>query len=267
MISLKDKYGHTALVAGASEGLGAAYCYALAAQGIDIVMIARRKQLLEDQARAIHDKHGVRVTTIACDLADPDIINVIKSQIDGLHIDIMVYNAALSSIGPFLDTDIDTHLNIAAVNMNTTMCLVHHFGSEMVRRNKGAVILMASLAGFQGSGFLTTYASTKAFDRVLAEGLWYEWKDKGVDVIACCAGATSTPNYINTKPAKLNIFAPKVQTPEEVVAECFKNIGSVPSFVTGRGNRLAAFFMNLMSRKQAVTIMGDTTRQMYNINY
>ena len=268
MTDLKDKYGHTALIAGASEGLGAAYCYALASQGIDLIMIARRKELLEKQARAINSKYGIKIITIACDLADPDIVNIIQSHIGNLQVNILVYNAALSHIGPFLNTDIDEHLKITTVNMDTPLRLVHHFGGEMIDRKKGAVILMASLAGFQGSGFLATYASTKAFDRVLAESLWYEWRNKGVDVIACCAGATSTPNYVNTKPAKLSIFAPKVQTPEAVVKECFKKIGKVPSFVTGSGNRFASFFMNsIMTRKVAVTLMGDSTRQMYKIDY
>ena len=122
------------------------------------------------------------------------------------------------------------------------------------------------MAGFQGSGFLTTYSSTKAFDRVFAEGLWYEWKDKGVDVIACCAGATLTPNYNNTKPKPLGFGAPKVLSPEEVVKETLPQLGKVPSFIPGLGNRWASFFMQrIMPRKLAITIMGDTTKNMYNI--
>ena len=268
MQNLKDKYGNTALVAGASEGLGAAYCHALAAQGLDIVMIARRKEPLELAAADISQKYGVKTYPIACDLADPNIISIIKQHIADLKVDILVYNAALSHIGPFLNTDIEEHLKVTTVNIDTTMRLTHYFGGQMVARGNGAVILMASLAGFQGAGFLSTYASTKAFNRVFAESLWYEWKDKHVDVIACCAGATSTPNYINTKPDKLNFMAPKVQTPEEVVNECFEKLGTVPSFVTGSGNKLASFFMaNIMTRKTAVTTMGDATRQMYKIDY
>jgi hypothetical protein len=266
-VGLKQKYGQTALVAGASEGIGAAFCHALASEGIDIVMIARRKEPLEKEATNIRTKYGVKVTTIACDLADPDIIKTIESNLGSTAIDILVYNAALSHIGPFLDASIDDNLRITTVNIQTPMRLMHHFGGAMVARGRGAVITMASIAGFQGSGFLTSYATTKAADRVLAESLWYEWKGRGVDVIACCAGATSTPNYINTKPEKSSPFAPRVQTPEEVVKECLLKLGKVPSFVTGSGNKLATFFMKLMPRKMAVNIMGDTTRQMYKIDY
>ncbi len=82
--------------------------------------------------------------------------------------------------------------------MLTPLDMLHTFGGKMLARGRGGIVLMASLAGFQGSGFLSMYAATKAFNRIMAESLWYEWKDSGVDVIACCAGATSTLNFIET---------------------------------------------------------------------
>ena len=125
---------------------------------------------------------------------------------------------------------------------------------------------MASIAGFQGSGYLATYAATKAFNRVLAEGLWYEWKPLGVDVIACCAGATVTPNYLNTLPGKASRLEPKPQLPEQVVEECLRRVGTTPSFVSGTGNKLVSFLMQrLFPRKQAVRIMGDGMKKMYRI--
>jgi hypothetical protein len=158
------------------------------------------------------------------------------------------------------------HDLMAQTNMVTPMNLVQIFSESMLRKQKGAIILMSSLAGFQGSGFLTVYAATKAFNRVLAESLWYEWKERGVDVIACCAGATATPNFINTKPEKQSFFAPRVQQPEEVVKECFEQLGKQPSYITGFGNRVASFIMQkLMPRKLAIKIMGDTTRKMYRL--
>ena len=100
----------------------------------------------------------------------------------------------------------------------------------------------------------------------MAESLWYEWKDRGIDVIACCAGATSTPNFIETKPEKTNFFAPKVQSPEEVMKECFEKLGKQPSFISGSGNKWASFIMQkLLPRKMAINIMGDTTRKMYRL--
>ena len=262
----KQKYGQTALVAGASEGMGAAYAYALAAREMDLVLIARRAAPLDETARKITEQFGIKVQTICCDLTDDDAAQQIIQAIDNKPIDFLVYNAALSYIGPYITTGLETHTNIAKVNMITQMAIVHYFGGKMVERGKGGVVLMSSIAGFQGSGFLSTYAATKAFSRVLAEGLWYEWKQKGVDVIACCAGATATPNYINTSPGKASLLEPKPQRPEQVVDECLRKIGKTPSFISGTGNKLVTFLMQrILPRKMAIKMMGDSMRKMYGI--
>jgi short-subunit dehydrogenase len=265
-MSIKTKYGQLALIAGGSEGIGAAFAHYLAKEGLNLVLVARGIEKLERVASEIRKKYPVEVTCIACDLSTRNATDQIKSQLEGKKIDVLVYNAALSFIGPFEENKMVHHNQMAQANMITSMNMVQIFGSEMLQNKKGAVIIMASLAGFQGSGFLANYAATKAFNRVLAESLWYEWKDRGVDVMACCAGATSTPNFIKTKPEKTSFFAPKVQTPEAVVNECFKKLGKTPSIITGTGNKVASFIMQrLMSRKLAIKIMGDTTRQMYRL--
>ena len=136
----------------------------------------------------------------------------------------------------------------------------------MAEQGRGGVVLMSSIAGFQGSGYLATYAATKAFNRVLAEGLWYEWKDMGVDVIACCAGATATPNYINTNPGKASPLEPRPQQPEQVAEECLHTIGKKPSFISGTGNKLVSFLMqHILSGKMAVNMMGEGMKKMYGI--
>ena len=265
-LPLKQKYGPLALVAGASEGIGAAFSKFLAAAGMDLVLIARRKEPLEQLANSINQSYKIDVTYIICDLSDNDAAFRIKENLNGRSINLLVYNAALSYIGPFEKNSLEHHNKIAYTNMITPMNMVQIFGDEMLKSGKGAVILMASLAGFQGSAFLTAYASSKAFTRVFAESLWYEWKNRGVDVIACCAGATSTQNFIDTKPEKSGFLAPRITSPEEVVEECMKQLGKKPSFIAGRGNRIASFFMQkLFPRKMAITIMGDTTRKMYRL--
>jgi short-subunit dehydrogenase len=265
-MQLKQKYGNVALIAGASEGLGAAYANHLASEGMDLVLLARRTEPLELLANQLMDQYKIKVQNISCDLADLHAVKKIQEELNGKEIHVLIYNAAISYIGPFEKNSIEHHQQLAIANMNTPMQMVQVFGETMLKNGKGAIVLMASLAGFQGSGFLAAYAASKAFNKVLAESLWYEWKDRGVDVMACCAGATSTPNYLNTQPGKTSVFAPKVQTPEEVVKDCFKNLGKMPSVITGRGNRIASFIMQkLMSRKMAINTMGNTTRKMYRL--
>ncbi len=265
-MNLKQRYGNTALVAGASEGIGAAFATFLAEEGMDLVLIARRIQPLQKLAYSLENKYKIKVTCIPCDLSDVNATQQIETTLNGLDICLIVYNAALSYIGPFLDNTPENISLAARVNMITPLNMIHLFGEKMVERGKGAVILMTSLAGFQGSGYLSLYAATKAFNRILAESLWYEWKNSGVDVIACCAGATATPGYKNTSPEKTGFFTPRVLDPEEVPPECFKKLGKQPSYITGKGNRIASFIMQkLLPRKMAITIMGDTTRKMYRL--
>lgn len=266
MNNLKKRYGNTALIAGASEGIGAAYATQLAAEGFDLVLVARRLEPLQQFGESLKKSYSVGVTCISCDLADSDATKKLLEALDGKEINLLVYNAALSYIGPFIENTSEYHVRMAQVNMITPLNFLHAFGEKMLLKGRGAIILMASLAGFQGSGYLAMYGATKAYNRILAESLWYEWKDRGVDVMACCAGATSTPNYIETQPEKSGFFAPKVQSPEAVASESLSRLGKQPSFISGTGNKVASFIMQkLLPRKMIVTIMGDTTKKMYRL--
>ncbi len=288
-MTFKEKYGPTALVAGASEGLGEAYAHALAARGLDLILIGRRQQPLEETARKITAQFGVKALPVICDLSSEDAVQQISDAIGDRPVDFLVYNAAMSYIGPYLATDLSTHNGIATVNMLTPLSILHHFGGKMVerrrdskmverhrgstmvekrkgmaQRRKGGIVIMSSIAGFQGAGYLATYAATKAFCRVLAEGLWYEWRPLNVDVIACCAGATATPNYLRTKPRKASSLEPKVQLPADVVEECLKRIGTTPSFVSGTGNKIATFLMrHVFPLKKSITLMGDSMKKKF----
>lgn len=260
------KYGEWALIAGGSEGIGAAYANALAIEGIHLVLVARNAEKLNLFANSVRERFKIEVLCIPCDLADPDAPENIIEQLDGRHIGFFIYNAGLSYIGKFEENTEEHHRQIMQINVVTQTKLVQALGTKMLAKGKGAVVIMASLAGMQGTGFISAYAATKAYNKVLAESLYYEWKDRGVDVIACVAGATATPNYLNTKPDDPGLIKPTVQNPEQVVNECLKRLGKTPSFICGFGNKLASLFMHrLFPRKIAVRIMGDTTRKMYRL--
>lgn len=265
-MDLKQKYGKTAVIAGGSEGIGAAFATYLANKGFDLVLIARRYKPLQELAESLENNYNVEITCLTCDLTDRNATREILESLESREVNLLVYNAASSIIGPFIDNTPEQHILIAQSNMITPLNMVHAFGEKMLAKGRGAIILMASLAGFQGSGFLSVYAATKAFIRILAESLWYEWKNSGVDVIACCAGATATTNFKNTEPEKSGFFAPRILDPDEVVSECFKKLGKKPSHITGKGNRVASFIMqNILPRKIAVNIMGNNTKKMYRL--
>jgi short-subunit dehydrogenase len=263
-MDLKQRYGTTAMVAGASEGIGEAFATFLARDGFDLVLIARRPQPLQQLAEKLESTYNIKVTCITCDLSEEDAVAQIVERLNGMEINLLVYNAVQSYIGPFMKNTREKHLQMARLNMITPLNMIHRFGEEMLAKGRGAIILMASLAGFQGSGFLSMYAATKAFNRILGESLWFEWKNSGVDIIACCAGATSTPGFKNSNPEKSSLFAPRILAPDEIPAECFSKLGRQPSCITGRGNRVASFIMQkILPRRTAINIMGETTKKMY----
>ncbi|MFN8255069.1 MAG: SDR family NAD(P)-dependent oxidoreductase [Bacteroidales bacterium] len=265
MINLRTKYGNLALVAGASEGIGAAFSEYLATEGIDLILIARRSEPLEKLSERLKSEYKINVETFCCDLSETDSYAKILGFLGKRAIDIFIYNAALSYIGKFERNTIENHEKLLIANIVTPTKLIQHFGTKMLEKGSGALILMSSLAGYQGSGFLSAYASSKAYSRILAQSLWYEWKERGVHVLGCCAGATASPNYLNTKPEKTGFFVPKVQLPADVVKESFNALGIVPSIITGKGNRLAGFFMHrVFPVKTAINIMGKNTRKMYS---
>jgi short-subunit dehydrogenase len=120
---------------------------------------------------------------------------------------------------------------------------------------------MSSLAGSQGSPYIAHYGATKAWNTVLAEGLWGELRGRGIDVVACRAGATRTPRYLaDTGGASRSAFVPEME-PTGVVREALASLGRTPSMVPGRANRLASWLMQrLLPRRSAVALMGRASR-------
>ena len=259
----RERYGPWALVAGASDGLGAAFGRALAARGLDVVLVARRASRLERLADEIRAEHGVEARAVVQDLAVPDLVASLGAATAELEIGLVVYNAGLSIIGPFLDQPIENHLETLRVNCRGPLALAHHFGRPMARRGRGGIVLMSSLAGFQGSALVATYSASKAFDLVLGESLWEELRGRGVDVLSCCAGATRTPNYVASRPRRGRVDAPEME-PEEVASEALAALGSRASLVAGSTNRLLGLVMHrLLPRSVAVRIMGASMRRLY----
>jgi short-subunit dehydrogenase len=171
-----------------------------------------------------------------------------------------VYTAAHSHIGPFLEQPLEDKLRIVDVNCRGPLVLADEFGRRMAARGRGGFVFMASMAAAQGSPLVATYAATKAFDLVLAEGLWDELGAHGIDVLACRAGATRTPNYEASQP-KGNV---PIMEPEAVARRALDSLGKRPSVVPGFINRIGDVFMTrLLSRRAAIRFMGKTTRRLY----
>ncbi len=252
----KEKYGPYALVAGGSIGLGAAFAEGIARRGVNLVLLARNEERLKATAARLREAYGVEVVAIVADMADFD---VVKKRVSALTIEIglLVYDAAFAPIGLFEDTSEDDLARAAAVNVKAPLLLTKLLTAPMIERGRGGVVLMSSLAGAQGSPNLAAYAATKAFNVILAEGLWKELRPRGVNVLVCQAGAILTPGYQAAEKAK-----PAPGTlPASVVAETALNaLGRGPIVVPGATNKIGRFVMTrLLSRKAAIGVMAQNT--------
>ncbi|HEX7603387.1 MAG TPA: SDR family NAD(P)-dependent oxidoreductase [Polyangiaceae bacterium] len=250
------RYGAWAVVAGASEGLGAAFAYALAARGCHLLLLARRAEVLATLAEAIAAKHSVTVRTLACDLADASFPEKLAEATAGLEVGLGVYNAAYSFAGPVLERPVEDALRVVEVNCKGPLRFAHALVPRMIARKRGGLVLMSSIAGFQGAPRIATYAASKAFNISLGEGLAAELRPHGVDVVVSCPGAIRTPNY--AKAARKE--APGTLDAEVVAEVTLDALGGGAIVIPGAVNKLAAFFLGtLIPRSAAVAIMGKNT--------
>jgi short-subunit dehydrogenase len=194
-VSFSAQYGPWALIVGASAGIGAAAADEAARRGLNVITIARRKSLLDDRGEAMVSSHGVQVRTIEVDLANPDAVQIIIEACKGCEVGTVVYNAAAEPRGAFLDVPLAEHTDNIAVNCTVPTALVHHFGKPLVARGHGAIVLVTSMGAFQGAKVFASYFAAKAYEWILAEGLWAEFKEHGVDAFSYVVGATRTETY------------------------------------------------------------------------
>lgn len=250
------RYGTWGMVAGASEGLGAAFARALASRGVNLVLIARRGALLERLADHLRRTHGVEVRCHPGDLAAPGFLETVRHACSTLDVGILVYNATQAPVGEFSMADEEELMRVVDVNVRAPLVLLRCCLPAMIARGRGAIVFMTSLAGNQGSPRLAAYAASKAFTRILAESLWYELKPCGIDVVACCAGAVRTPGYA----AAAGGDAPGTLDPEEVVDQTLRHLGRGPIVIPGWVNRCAAALMTrLLPRQAAIAVMAGST--------
>ena len=262
-LDFRTRYGPWAAVAGGSEGLGAAFATALAARGVNLVLLADGAEVLASFSSALAERHGVQVRTVVCDLADAGFVNALEHECSDIEVGLGVYNAAHSFVAPFFEAGLSLALRVIDVNCAGPIRFAHSVVPRMIERGRGGLVLMASLAGFQGAARLSAYAASKAFNIVLGESLWAELAPFGVDVVVSCPGAIRTPSYQKRMLPRRD--APGVLAPEVVAEQTLAALGGGPRVVPGGVNRLASFVLGrLMPRTTAVTIMGRSTARLSN---
>ncbi|MBV9515699.1 MAG: SDR family NAD(P)-dependent oxidoreductase [Mycobacteriaceae bacterium] len=260
-MTFATKYGPWAVVAGASDGVGAAFAEGLAERGVSVVLLARRQAVLDEVAAGIQTRCGVETRAVAVDLASSGAIETVVSATADLDVGCVVHCAgADATFEPFLSNSVEAAESMVQRNCVVPVQLCHHFAPAMVERGSGGIVIFGSGAGFAGGPNMATYSATKAFDMVFAEALWAELHDKGVDVLGLILGKTDTPALRRLEFSRGQIGTPDAVPPDaaavvDVISEAFDNLGNGPTWIVGENMRAAYQMLGSMTRNQAVQLM------------
>ena len=250
----------TALVTGASYGIGEVFCRALAQQDHDLILVARSRDKLEALAVELRAKHGRQVAVIPADLCHPGCGAALAAAVaaQGLTVDILINNAGSGLVGDFAEQAPAGDQQMIALNVSAVVDLAHAFLPDMIKRGHGGIINVASLAAFQPMAYMAMYAATKAFVLSFSESLWAEVRDKGVTVTALCPGPVGAPRKLSRRRGLMP--SPVFVTAEMVVAhalEAFERGRSVA--VPGTANKIVSLFPRLVTRS---FMASDSARMM-----
>jgi short-subunit dehydrogenase len=243
------KYGPWAVVAGASEGLGFAFAQQIAQAGVNLVMVARRPDLLEAAAQQLREETGVQVRTLSVELSAPDILARLREVTDDIEVGLLVFNAAAANFKPLIEQNDEEILAPIRLSCVSQSLIAQHFGRWMVARGRGGLLLVSSLAGCAGIPNMAAYSGAKAYTQMFGEALWAELKPHGVDVFVLVVGSTDTPRRRASGAGAVPGIP--VLTPEVVAAHGLQSLAAGPVQVPPP---LQPIFANISTADRAAAV-------------
>jgi hypothetical protein len=234
------QFGPWAVVTGASSGVGREFANQLAAAGINVVLVARRLDMLQDLGAALARHSGVDYRAVGVDLSDPGMLTPIAEATNDIDVGLLVSNAGAALPGPFLDSDLQAQRAILRLNTAAHLALTHHFGERLARRGRGGIVLVSALGAVHGVPYMAHTAATKAYVATLGAGLHVELAKHGVHVTVLLPGPTRTPVLaeLGLDPAKMPI--PPL-APDDCVREALRALArNRARCIPGRINRVTA---------------------------
>jgi short-subunit dehydrogenase len=252
--------GQTALITGASTGIGAAFARQLAVRGAHLILVARSEDKLRALAAEIGTAHGVRVDVLPIDLTRPAAGEDLAGRVAALGrtVDVLVNNAGFATHGDVWDADPARLLEQVQLNSAVVVDLTARFLPAMTARRGGAIINVASTAAFQPVAHMAVYAASKAFVLSFTEAVWGEARPHGVKVIAVSPGATETPFF---EVAGEEASFGKRRAPEQVVATALRGLAQGrPSIVDGRLNAMMATLQRFLPHRAVLAIAERSVR-------
>ncbi|MFQ5477878.1 MAG: SDR family NAD(P)-dependent oxidoreductase [Candidatus Krumholzibacteriia bacterium] len=253
MDRFKDRYGPWAIVTGASAGIGREFATQIAAEGINLVLVARRKELLDSLGTALEKDHGVETVAVSVDLRNPEFLEPIRAATEGREIGLLVNNAGLGRVGEFLENDLDEEAGIVDVNVRAPMMLSHTYGREMVKRRRGGIMIVGSMVAFMAVPRMGNYTATKAYNLILGEVLNHELSPHGVKVSTLLPGFTA-PGFTDNLDLS-RVPMPIAKTPV-VVRKAMRAMGRKTLVIPGVMNKMMYAMVPKMPRAMNTAMMG-----------
>ncbi|KAM3115635.1 SDR family NAD(P)-dependent oxidoreductase [Phormidesmis sp. 146-33] len=210
----------TALITGASAGIGAAFAQELASRGTNLILVARLQDKLQSLADSLQLQYQIQVQIIAQDLTEPDAAAIVFDTVQqqGHSIDLLINNAGIGDYGDFAESDRDLQLKIIQLNILALVDLTHRFLQGMRQQRSGGIINLSSVAGFQSMPYFSIYAATKAFILSFSESLSAENRRYGVTVLGVCPGPSETKFFAEAGfPSYLIDLVSRTHTPTKTV--------------------------------------------------
>ncbi len=243
----KEKYGPWAVVTGASEGIGRGFALRLAEQGLNLVLVARRGDVLDALARSL----PVAARVVVADLATEEGVAEVIAASEELDVGLLVASAGFGTSGAFVDGDMTRELAMIDVNCRAVAALAHHFGGRFARQRRGGIVLMSSLVAFQGVPRAANYAATKAYVQSLAEGLRVELAPFGVDVVSSAPGPIRS-GFERAADMRMGMAG----TPASVAEETLAALGRKGTVRPGWLSKLLEWSLAFLPRWGRVRMMG-----------
>ncbi|MCG5060935.1 MAG: SDR family oxidoreductase [Limnoraphis sp. WC205] len=249
----------TALITGASFGIGESFARELASRQTNLVLVARSKEKLDQLAQQLQEKHQIKAEVIVKDLTEPGSTQAVFDEVTqkGITIDLLVNNAGLGDYGLFVERDLQKQVKIIQLNVIALVEMSHLFLKAMKQRGSGSIINVASIAGYQPIPYMSIYSSTKAFVLHFSEALWAENQDAGIHILALCPGPTES-NFFEAAefPSSLG-GGGKLVTAKEVVVEALKALEKNQSTLVtgGLGNHIIANISRFVPRDLVVSMV------------
>ncbi|MDH4016771.1 MAG: SDR family oxidoreductase [Actinomycetota bacterium] len=254
---LAERYGGWAVVTGASAGIGAAFARACAREGMPVVLVARRQDLLEQLARELEEAHGVETRVVAIDLTERDAAERLAAAVADLDVGMLVNNAGFGLQGRFDSLDLARLEDMVQVNCAVPVSLTHRLLPALRARHRGAVVIVGSAAGWQPLPLHGVYSATKAFDQFFGESLSVELADDHIDVLVVEPGTVETEFQ-----AVSGQLEHSGASPEDVVDTAFEALGRQPSVVVGWWNYLRAVIpKRLLTRPLVLQVARGVTEK------